>query len=80
MLREGGRDGILLVKDYSHIEVSIMLKVKIELISLYVCVFASGMAGLYQSLCHELGWDLDEALLNSMHANFEEKIKTFDEK
>lgn len=39
-----------------------------------------GMAGLYQSLCHELGWDLDQALLNSMHANFEEKIKTLDEK
>ncbi|KAI5074110.1 hypothetical protein GOP47_0010071 [Adiantum capillus-veneris] len=39
-----------------------------------------GMSGLYQSLCHELGWELDESLLNSMHSSFEEKVKAFDEK
>jgi hypothetical protein len=38
------------------------------------------MAELYQSLCTELGWDIDQALLSKMHSDIEEKIKNLDEK
>lgn len=41
---------------------------------------ADGMAGLHESLCQELGWELDQAFVDSMRTKIDEEVKKFDER
>ena len=41
--------------------------------------FSLDMAPLYEELCTELKWDVDNSLLATMHSNNEEMVKKLDE-
>jgi len=54
---------------------------KIELKNeVFNLIKAEDMANLYESLCGELGWDIDQDLLQTMRVKIEEELKKLDEK